>query len=171
MKKFLCNIFINWVCQFPQMLTGAVLVKVLKAEKRVHTAKDGREIIWWFFERNTPFAEFISGVSLAVFILLSENNCGAETIEHEHGHSVQSAYLGWLYLPVVGIYSAVFCNLWQRRFQTGWNRYDRHYWYYVTRWTERRADELGKVDRKKVLAGIPRPENAKYPAMENQRVA
>ena len=152
-----------WVWQFPQMALGAFLVKILDASKREIITKDGREIAYWHFERNNLFSKFISGVSLAAFILLSDNNDSDETIEHEHGHSIQSLYLGWLYLPVIGIYSAVFCNLWDRLFHKAWNDYDRHYWYYKTRLSEKWADKLGKVDRDFVLAQIERPENSRYP--------
>jgi len=164
------NFFKYWVWQFPQMLIGFMLVKVLKAEKRTYTRKDGKEIIWYCFERNNWFSNFISGVSLAIFILLSEN-ADDETIEHEYGHSIQSCYLGWLYLFTVGIYSSIFCNMWQRWFQKNWNQYDRHYWYYIIKWCERWADKLGGVDRVSVLKRIPRPSDAKFPAQENQRVA
>ena len=153
--------FVYWVWQFPQMALGAILVKILGASKQGIITKDGRIIIYWYFERNNWFSKFISGVSLAVFILLSDNNDN-ETVEHEHGHSMQSLYLGWLYLPVIGIYSAVFCNLWDRLFHKDWNGYDRRYWYYKTRWSEKWADELGGVDRNGVLARMHRPENAKW---------
>ena len=107
----------------------------------------------------------ISGFSMGMYICLnSAHDLG--TLRHELGHCDQSKKLGWLYLPVVGIYSAVFCNLWDRWFHKAWNRYDRLYWYYMTRWTEKWADRLGKVDREKMLANVPRPSSARYPAME-----
>ena len=165
-RFFLCRVW-----QFPQMLAGFILVKITKAEKRVLITPEGKRIEWWCFKRDTKFTRFISGVSLAAYILLSDDNCNEATIKHEHGHSIQSVYFGWLYLPVIGIGSAVFCNMWQRRFQKDWNYYDRHYWYYMTRWTEKRADKLGGVDRMAVLRRIPRPANARYPAAPGQREA
>ena len=168
MKKTLW-FFKFWVWQFPQMLAGFILVKITKAEKRALLTPEGKEIEWWYFERDTKFTQFISGVSLAVYILLNTDD--ETTIKHEHGHSVQSGRFGWLYLPVIGVGSAIFCNMWQRWFQKDRNHYDRRYWYYMTRWTEYNADKLGGVDREKALAGIPRPANARYPAMPGQRGA
>ena len=165
LKRF----FVCWVWQFQQMFLGLLLVKLTKAAEKSLETPGGGKIKWWEFERNGRFTKFVSGVSLAVFILLPDNNNGDDTVRHEHGHSVQSSYLGWLYLPVVGVYSAVFCNLWQRFTQKDRNRFDRHYWYYITRWTERWADRLGGVDREKILAGIPRPEGAKYPNIKHDK--
>jgi len=167
MKKIL-SFILDWVYQFPQMLMGAILVKVLKAKKRIHITNDGRQIEWHCFERNTKFSNYISGVSLSIYIILSDPT--DETILHEHGHSTQSLILGWLYLPIIGLWS-VSCNLIDRYLHKDWSRYDRIYWYYIICKCERWADKLGKVDRKEVLRKIPRPSDAKYPAMENQKVA
>jgi hypothetical protein len=142
MKKIL---LVVW--QLPQMLLGVVLVRVLKAERMITAVKvGGQRISHWYFKRDTKFAKFFSGASLAFFILLSDNNHDDTTIRHEYGHSVQSKYLGWFYLPVVGIYSAVFCNLWDRWFHQNWPREKRLQWYYV-RWCEAWADRLGGVNR------------------------
>jgi hypothetical protein len=151
------NIILLWVWQFPQKLLGIILIRILKAEKvKMFT------VCYWRFKRETKFSQFISGVSLADIILLPDNTAW-ETVCHEYGHSKQSRYLGWLYLPIAGIYSAVFCNLRDRVFHKNWCQYDRHYWYYKTRWTEAWADKLGGVDRDAVLRRIKRPENARYP--------
>jgi hypothetical protein len=107
----------------------------------------------------------ISGFSMGKYICLNSAH-DLTDIRHEKGHSKDSKKWGWLYLPVIGIYSAVFCNLWDRRFHSDWNSYDRHYWYYKTRWTEKSADRKGKADRDKVLRRIPRPDNARYPAID-----
>jgi hypothetical protein len=170
-----------WVWQFPQKLLGTILIKVLKAEMDHYgvTFPEGK---YWHYKRNSKFSKFISGVSLADIILLSDDTCNMEissryskpnniyTVRHEYGHSRQSMYLGWLYLPVVGIYSALFCNLFDRIAHKKWCQYDRHYWYYKTRWTEKWADSLGGVNkygaeygRDYVLSRIPRPDGARYP--------
>jgi hypothetical protein len=154
------NFLLIWVWQFPQKLLGTILIRILKAEKRYLN-----HVAYWYFTRNSKFSQYISGVSLADVILLSDNNSAAETVFHEHGHSWQSMYLGWLYLPLIGVYSAAFCNLWDRKFHKNWCQYDRSYWYYKTRWTEKWADKLGKVNRDAVLCKNKRPENAKYPAV------
>jgi len=170
--KMLYNIFGLWIWQFPQTLVGAILVVLLQAEKRTHTNKNGVEIVWYLYDKDKNwFTKFISGVSLSCFILLCERGGTPVTIEHEYGHSIQSQYLGWFYLPIVGIYSAIFCNMWQRWTQDDWNWYDKHYWYYITRWTESWADNLGGVNRNDVLRTIPRPADSRFPAQENQRAA
>ena len=124
----------------------------------------------YYRHKDDPMLGPISGFSMGKYICLNSAH-DIETLKHEIGHLLQSAKWGWLYLPVVGIQSAVFCNLWQRWFHKGWNSYDRHYWYYVVKhWFEGDADEKGKVRRKEKLRRIPRPSGARYPAMENHRV-
>jgi hypothetical protein len=154
---------ILFIWQAPQKLLGFILIKLTNAEYRHIKTETGKCIYYWYYVRDTKFKQFISGVSLANIILISTDN--ETTIKHEHGHSIQSLYMGWLYLPVIGIYSALFCNMWQRWFHKDWNRYDRHYWYYITRWCEKWADKLGKVDRKAILRQIPRFENSRFPAV------
>ena len=148
-----------WQC--PQQFLGLLLVKITGAEKR----ETGGIVWYWFNKDKNRFTRFISGVSLGRYILLPYNDIN--TVKHEHGHSIQSKYLGLFYLLIVGVYSAVFCNLWDRVFHKGWCRYDRAYWYYKTRRTESWADELGGVDRDDVLRKIPRPCNARYPAIND----
>ena len=161
MKK-VWQFILDRVWQFPQAFLGRICIKACAAEKRRILTKDGWLITWHFFNKNrNRFTRLISGVSLGGVILLPYMH--EATIKHEYGHSRQSLYLGLFYLPVIGIYSAVFCNIWDRLFHKKWNRYDRHYWYYKTRWTERWADLLGGVDRDKELAKIPRPADSKYP--------
>ena len=111
----------------------------------------------------------ISGFSMGMYICLNSAH-DIETLKHELGHCVQSMQWGWLYLPVVGVWSAVFCNLWDRWFHKDWCDYDRCYWYYITRHKfEGQADDFGRVKRREKLAGVLRPANARYPAMEGQR--
>ena len=64
---------------------------------------------------------FISGFSLGKYIFLYYDNTYEDkyvlnkkidaAIKHEYGHSVQSAYLGWLYLVVIGIVSLVMTSI------------------------------------------------------------
>lgn len=56
----------------------------------------------------------IGGVSLGLFIFVSDNeNSGfsEKASVHEFGHTIQSAILGPLYLPLVGLPSALWCSL------------------------------------------------------------
>jgi hypothetical protein len=108
------------VWQFPQNLLGLFLVLILQAKY---------EAAWSVY----VVRKVRIGVSLGDFILYSGNN--PITIRHEKGHQVQSRLLGPLYLLVVGIPSAVFCNLWDRIFHKKWMAGERSRWYY-SRWPE-----------------------------------
>ncbi|MDR0455942.1 MAG: hypothetical protein LBH20_04560, partial [Treponema sp.] len=84
-----------WVWQLPQMALGLILSQILIARKRI-VIINGQAVVYYHFHRYTKFSRFISGVSLGIFILLSDNNNDHTTILHEYGHSTQSLYLGWL---------------------------------------------------------------------------
>jgi len=132
-----------WLWQLPQHLLGLALIKALGAEKRVFETEDGG-IEWHLFKEKSAFSRFLSGGSFGKYVLLPYED--EETVKHEHGHSRQSLYLGLLYLPVIGIYSALFCNLWDRWLHRKWSCEKHRRWYY-SRWTEAWADKLGKVKR------------------------
>jgi len=122
-----------WLWQLPQHLLGLFLIKILKAEKI--------EIIdlpiYWA-------ANWNAGISLGIYIILRHGE-RKNTILHEYGHSIQSMYLGPLYLLLVGIPSALFCNLWDRVFHRKWDTRDRIVWYH-SRYPENWANRLGGVE-------------------------
>lgn len=93
-----------------------------------------------------------SGVSLGNYIILDDIYDGwydlGTTVRHEHGHQKQSLYLGWLYLIVVGLPSAV-GNIIDRTFHKYWDSDKRKKWYY-SRYPENWADRLGGVHREGV---------------------
>jgi len=164
---------LHWIWQFPQMLAGTIMLGVLKAEKRVVSYSDGDTLetfTYYHFNRDTAFRKYISGVSLCCYTFLSDNNADEITVRHEYGHYIgQSIYWGWLYLPVVGVYSAVFCNLKQRREQSDWLVYDRLYWYYLTRWTEIGADKAAGITekrKKQIMRYYPRNGGTRFPKIE-----
>lgn len=145
MKKF-----ILWVHQFPQNLIGFVLSR---SPKHVidFECNDG-STIKVYFTKNV----FNCGVSLGNYVILDDDVyyegytnkawwC-VNTINHEHGHQIQSRYFGWTYLIFVGVVSAIFNNLWDRIFHKNWTSSERSLWYY-NRYPERWADRLGKVKR------------------------
>ncbi len=76
--------------------------------------------------------------ALGLFIFLSER-APEELLVHEYGHTIQSMILGPLFLPVIGIPSALWAN--SRRMHT--RRHDRHISYYSL-YTERWANHLGE---------------------------
>jgi len=161
--KRIGQFILDWVWQLPQHIVGLLLILFLGAKKQGVQKEPNGDVVWyWDYERGGWFSNFISGASLGRYILLPKPASNT-TIFHEHGHSKQSVILGPLYLLIVGIYSAVFCNLWDRFFHKGWNTYDRLYWYYKTRLTEIWADRLGGVDRIAALRKIDRPDYARFP--------
>lgn len=77
------------------------------------------------------------GISLGKRIILDQDiNYDEKVIKHEQGHQKQSLYLGWLYLVVIGIPSAI-GNVLHRFFRFN---------YFKQPW-ERWADRLGGVER------------------------
>lgn len=87
-------------------------------------------------------------VSLGLFVFHSRSDSpyvpvGAENVDHEWGHSVQSRRWGPLYLPVVGVPSVLrvgYAIAYRRVRGRRWPRY-------YDGWPERQADRLGGVDR------------------------
>ena len=79
------------------------------------------------------------GVSLGNYVIIRRHPFGIDwsAWNHEYGHCRQSRYLGWLYLPVIGLPSVLWL-LWHRR-----HRKKSYYWFYTERW----ADRLGGVER------------------------
>jgi len=120
-----------WLWQLPQHLLGLFLIKILGAEKRnlaIYGRKiteNGKEVFFWSY-KETKNNRFLSGVSLGKYIILKLSKDDVNTVLHEYGHSKQSLKLGWLYLLVIGIYSALFCNLWDRLFHKTWSGQSRH---------------------------------------------
>ncbi|MBQ4432755.1 MAG: hypothetical protein IJP65_04135 [Bacteroidales bacterium] len=84
------------------------------------------------------------GISLGKYIILHPSPSQAE-LAHEHGHQMQSRYLGWLYLVVIGIPSIV-GNVWDTWFHRKWSAAEHVQWYYALPW-EHWADRLGEVSR------------------------
>lgn len=84
------------------------------------------------------------GVSLGDYIIVNQY-ANETTLNHERGHKKQSLYLGWLYLIIIGLPSAI-GNLWDRWFHKKWSSADRIKWYYSQPW-EKWADKLGGVTR------------------------
>lgn len=81
-----------------------------------------------------------SGLSLGNYIFLPAGSPFNETLlKHEIGHSIQSKYLGWFYLIVIGMPSLA--NNIVSRFN---NEYAKNYY---NKFPENWADKLGGVKR------------------------
>lgn len=118
---------ILWLWQLPQNLVGVAVILCLGAYNH---------IIFGSPEIYVHEKKGITGVSLGNFIILSVKDCTENTVKHEKGHQKQSLYLGWLYLPLIGLPSVI-GNLLHRLI-----KFD----YYKQPW-EAWADKLGGVKR------------------------
>ena len=85
---------------FPQTLFGfAVFLCTVKAP---HYRYHGAIVTEW--KKKT-------GLSLGMFLFVPEGNTGRDFLVHEYGHTIQSLVLGPFYLFVIGLPSALWCNL------------------------------------------------------------
>lgn len=122
-----------YLWQLPQNLLGLTVIFFSKAKK-----KNWQNVTYFATKHNF-------GVSLGNYIIIRESS-EYKDLFHEYGHQKQSNYLGWLYLPIIGIWSGVFVNLYDRLFHRKWTLWKRYIWYY-SQFPERWADKLGKVNR------------------------
>ena len=118
--------------ELPQNTLGAIVKKVCKAE---YCTK---------YKEATVYSWNINGgMSLGryIFVPFKRKILGHweyEYIKHEYGHSIQSKYLGWFYLLVIGLPSIIWANCFEEyRKKTG-KSYDDFY-------TEKWANRLGGV--------------------------
>lgn len=127
--------FIQTAWQLPQNLAGLIAKKIFKATQYT-TYKD----------TNVYLYKLKQGVSLGNYIFLPQNivqNKVQQYIKHEYGHTVQSKYLGWFYLLVIGIPSVV----WSAHFKFHGKKNGANYYDF---WTEKLADKLGGVNRDEI---------------------
>lgn len=127
--------FIQATWQCPQNIVGCIVQKIYKATL-ITTYKDANVYSW----------SINSGMSLGKYIFIPYKNPDLtkhrvqQYIKHEYGHTMQSKYLGWLYLLVIGLPSAV----WNKCFQSYREKTGKSYYSFFT---ERWADQLGSVER------------------------
>lgn len=118
-----------WIWCFPQMLVGFIVKHITKAEKRGNHYR---------------FHSKLGSVSLGEYIFLCPDHWRDITVlKHEHGHRIQSRMLGWLYLPCIALFSAIWAGCF------GWYRRKcnvSYYWFYTEAWADK-------------LVGITRNEN------------
>lgn len=131
--------FLLYLWQAPQILVGWVwglILGPIKYEESIN----GVRVVYSPRMRN--------GVSLGNVIYLDSAylryngavRIARDNIEkHEYGHIRQSRMLGWLYLPIVGIPSLIWCAIY--RYTSVGRDY---YGFYTEKW----ADRLGKVERR-----------------------
>lgn len=117
-----------YLWQLPQNLLGLLFLLFLKGEEK-HNLKG----ISFYYYDNFP-----GGISLGKYIILGSTY--ENSVKHEYGHCVQSRYLGWLYLLVIGIPSLLWASIYGKLIKPSINGYYKFY-------TEKSADKLGKVKR------------------------
>lgn len=90
------KIILTWIWCFPQMLIG-LIVKIVTGATKVGD----------HYRYNIESGS----VSLGTFIFLCPSHWGDEKVlKHEKGHTIQSYYLGWLYLIVIALPSLIWCG-------------------------------------------------------------
>ncbi len=81
---------------------------------------------------------FPGGISLSWIIFLDEKYLqNKNAVRHEYGHTIQSLYLGWFYLFIVGVPSITRAFIW-RKFKLESKKY-------YSGFPESWANKLGKV--------------------------
>ena len=121
------NDFLFYMHQLPQNLLGLVLLLFYKHEKR-----ENRGIEYYYCP------SFPGGISLGRYILVGSDS--ELTVRHEYGHCMQSEFLGWFYLLVIGLPSIIWAGLYGPVIPYTKNGYYRFY-------TEKWADKLAEIKR------------------------
>lgn len=129
MLKKVLNKFLVYSWQLPQNVLGLLVILFTGA------AYMPQHDCWIAINDKSYF-----GVSLGSYIIFGLGYPGEVTLKHEQGHQKQSLYLGWLYLVLIGIPSAIGNLLFRISF------IDRKWDYYKQPW-EKWADVLGGVER------------------------
>ena len=124
-----------YIWQLPQNLVGLVLLLWYKNEKIYHRL-NGRT---FYYTQEMP-----SGISLGNYIIMNWAD-EEDGMKHEYGHSIQSRYLGPLFLLVIGLPSLI-GNIYDRVAHKDWPYIESYKWYYNQPW-EKWADKLGNVKR------------------------
>jgi hypothetical protein len=122
--------FILW--ELPQILLALILYAVLK--KRLLLAIDYKDSKVFFVK------DFPGGISLSFMIFLYDSDLSnLRAIKHEYGHTIQSLYLGWFYLVIVGVPSIIRASI--------WNHYKLEGKKYYEGFPENWADLLGGANK------------------------
>ena len=130
-----------YLWQLPQNLLGLILRIFYKTDSKLKY-KDKTIRVCGLFP---------GGISLGNTIFVKRypfDKYYWNSVKHEYGHSVQSKYLGWFYLIIIGLPSALGA-LWDTVFHTeksGWTVIKSYIWYFNLPW-EKWADKLGGVER------------------------
>ena len=119
---------IKYLWQLPQNVLGWIVMKIVRAEFHCK-CKEADVYVW----------KVRGGMSLGKYIFVPEG-VGLQYIQHEYGHTVQSNYLGWFYLLVIGLPSLVWAGCFE-----GYRK--KHNVSYYSFYTEKWANKLGGIDK------------------------
>ena len=109
MKTFLFRLW-QWTWGFPQSLVG--LIVYLMNRDKPHDTYHGCSVTYW---------DGSGSMGVGMYLFISKRYYGQKhpVMIHEFGHAVQSAILGPLFLPIMGIPSLLWCNLpWTRKLRS-----------------------------------------------------
>ena len=126
MKTFLFRLW-QWTWGFPQTLIGAIIYLIHR--KCPHDRFHGCIVTYWTWR---------GSMGMGMFLFIDPKN-PPQIIVHEFGHAVQSAILGPLFLPIMGIPSILWCNLPQCR------KHRKNQVSYYRFYPERTANRLGSL--------------------------
>lgn len=126
--------FIADIWQLPQNILGFIIKKICHAT--LYIVYEGVNVYSWDLKGEMSLGKYI----FVPFVDEDLNEYRIKYVKHEYGHTIQSKYLGWFYLLVIGLPSIVWagCFRWYRK-KTGVS--------YYSFYTEKSADKIGKVNR------------------------
>jgi len=124
-----------FIWELPQILLAIMIIILLRRKIVKNESYKRARIIY--------IKSFPGGISLGKYIILNEKHYGRKFLKkHEYGHSIQSLYLGWFYLAVVGIPSIIRAFIW-RSFKLNLQDYYKGY-------PENWANRLGAIRKKRM---------------------
>lgn len=126
-----------FIWELPQTLLGYIILFLFK--KSIRKKIKYKDTVCYFIKNG-----FFS-ISLGRNLIIRDS-APEETLLHEYGHSIQSKYLGPLYLIIVGIPSVIlnmYFSLGMVYLKWDKNKTKEYYNHFPENW----ADKLGKVKR------------------------
>lgn len=116
------------IWELPQNIVGCMVLTFTKTIY-AYSYLDANVYVWYSNK----------GLSLGKYIFVPVKS-NLDYVKHEYGHTLQSKYLGWFYLLVIGLPSIV----WAGCFKSYRKKHNISYYAF---YTERWADRLGGVER------------------------
>ena len=129
------KVFIKAIWELPQNVLGFIIKIVCRAAP--YTTYKDANVYSWNIEGGMSLGRYI----FVPFKTTDPDDYGVQQyIKHEYGHTMQSKYLGWFYLLVIGLPSIIWAGCFEQYRQKTGTSYDNFF-------TENWADKLGDVDK------------------------